>query len=208
MRETLYENAIKACDLIYEKSKKEPEYDLYRIKDILDFLKQTQFQSKEWLVEELSPFITSKRKIVLLGGWYGLIAFLLSEKGFQNQIRNIEIDPCAKKISNSLLNGLVGDYKVLERDIFDYIEETRNENTLIVSTSIEHFYPDEVEYILQAKHKDSTVCFQSNNMIDATSHVNCHESEDHFVESLGLNEVFFKGTLELEKYERYMVIGK
>ena len=58
------------------------------------------------------------------------------------------------------------------------------------------------------KNPKSLIVLQSNNMSHIDSHVNCHKSLDHFIESLPKMDILYKGTKEFDDYERYMVIAK
>ena len=53
----------------------------------------------------------------------------------------------------------------------------------------------------------SLIILQSNNYFEIEDHINCYNSVDEFEKSLKLNTILFKGTLKLDKYDRYMIIG-
>ena len=54
------------------------------------------------------------------------------------------------------------------------------------------------------------VIMQNNDFVehDDETVVNTIENEEQWVEKLNVKELLFSGTLELEKYNRYMVIGR
>ena len=63
--------------------------------------------------------------------------------------------------------------------------------------------------MLIKKNKDMVVCLQSNNYYDIDSHINCHDSLDHFISELALREIYYSGTKNWKgEYDRFMVIGR
>ena len=56
--------------------------------------------------------------------------------------------------------------------------------------------------------KDGTLLIlQSNNYKKIDDHINCHNNIKEFEDSLKLDKIMFGGTLNLDKYDRFMVIG-
>ena len=45
-------------------------------------------------------------------------------------------------------------------------------------------------------------------MVDVDSHINCHTSVDHFIETLPKMKILYKGTLKIGEWDRYMVIAR
>ena len=78
-REEIYKSALKQIEKIYMNSKYDPNTDLYRSFDIMNSVNDGQFESKEWLVKILVPFINQadRRSIAVLGSWYGLVGMIL-----------------------------------------------------------------------------------------------------------------------------------
>ena len=90
-----------------------------RVLDYLNSCNETQWLSKEWLAEELNLYLYKHGKregsynIILLGGWYGLLAHILIEElGIEiGQIDSYDIDYMAKKIGKIL---------PIDKDIINY----------------------------------------------------------------------------------------
>ncbi len=51
------------------------------------------------------------------------------------------------------------------------------------------------------------VILQSNNYFDLPEHVNCVENEVQLAITAPMSDVLYMGSLKLEKYSRFMVIG-
>lgn len=209
----LYKNGLKAIEKIYEKSKYDPDVDLYRSFDIINSLNENQMNSKEWLVDCLEPFLSTipnLYNIAVLGSWYGLLSAMLRQKVSHDLfITNIDSDPLSKEIGQQLLNNQMYEhnYFVID-DAINHMIEKHNNYRLIINTSCEHMEKEDILYLTQLKSLDTVICFQSNNYFEHASHINTSNSLDEFVESLNLYDVMYKGTLSLDRYERYTVIGK
>ena len=64
------------------------------------------------------------------------------------------------------------------------------------------------DLIKNKKYRKSCVfALQSNNMVHLDEHTNCVNSHEELAEKSGLNNILYSGKLDLDNYERYMVIG-
>lgn len=216
-KEQLYHNALKAIEEIYNQSKYNPEVDLYRIYDIVNSTNEAQIKSKQWLVDNLAPFINRKyiendlTNILILGGWYGVTGILLREHLPQEvKINSVDSDPVCTIIGRELIRNIPNceNNQFGIEDAAEYFFDKGQGYQLIVNTSCEHMDQDDLSLIVASKNKNSLICFQSNNYHNEPEHINTHNSVDEFADSLNLARVFWKGTLKpSEEYERYMVIG-
>lgn len=215
-KETLYKNALRAIEDIYEQSKYDKDVDLYRSFDIMNFVNDSQMQSKEWLVDTLSQYFDKKylkeplRDVLIMGSWYGMTSILLRKYvDLEVKIWNIDSDPLCEKYGNMLKQDLEGCEHNWFRtdDALEYYFDRTGAFQLIINTSCEHMEPEDLKLILSMKPLDTMVCFQSNNMKSEAEHINTHNSINEFVESLNLARVFFADTFKYHDYERYMVIG-
>jgi len=102
MKQLFFENVISCLSKVYNDSKYRKEIDVFRLKDILDSLSKGQFSNKEWAVKELQPYIENKDACIVIGGWYGLLSFLLKELGFEGDIWNYDLDPVCREFGEQL----------------------------------------------------------------------------------------------------------
>lgn len=212
-REIAYRNALESVRAIYEKSKHDPDVDLYRSIDIINSVSSWQFESKEWLVQNLLPHLPDPtRKICILGSWYGLVSIILREYISEDVIiRNIDSDPAAKAIGSGFLKDMSASHKNTQfwvEDAADHISEKRKVYDCIINTSCEHMEKDDIRFIVDGKPKHTVVCLQSNNYHSVQSHINTYNSLEEFVEEINLPSVYYAGTLNATSYDRYMVIGR
>ena len=54
--------------------------------------------------------------------------------------------------------------------------------------------------------RSSLKILQSNNYFQIEEHINCKNNLEDFVSEFKIGKLLFKGTLEMEKSHRYMVI--
>ena len=182
-------------------------FDYYRIKDILDQYDPKQIECKQWVVDELLEFVNKEDEIAIIGGWYGLMSHMLAEC-LDNTIMDYELDAICIELHYRLK---VHDNIMIElKDGFDIFESTElnGEDKIIICTACEHIDREDLYGAISMKNPKSVIVLQSNNMSHIDSHVNCHESLDHFIESLPKMNILYKGTKKFDDYERYMVIAQ
>lgn len=209
IKQSFFENKVlPLLSYVYDNSMYQGTFDFYHIKDILNQFSSAQIRSKEWLVDELKPHLRDEHTVLIIGGWYGLMAHMIAETGISKKINDFELDEkCTwihakikvhDNISTHYRNGL---------DIFSDRKHNAKDRILIC-TACEHIDKEELDAALSMKHPNMIVALQSNNMYDIDSHINCHDSVDHFVSTLPDMEILYKGTLKIGKHERYMVIAR
>ena len=208
IKPSFFENKIlPLLRFIYDDSKYNGTYDFYRIKDILDQYSSGQLRSKEWLVDQLKPWISEEKTIVVCGGWYGLMSHMLAEVKPKN-IKDYEIDKqCIELHDKIKVHDCVSIHEGDGLEIFDS-KKLNKQSTIFVCTACEHIDPEDLYVVLNMKHPEMIVALQSNNMYNIDSHINCHDSIENFIKSLPDMEMLYQGTLTIGDYDRYMVIAK
>ncbi len=171
-----------------------------------------QISGKRWLVETLAAHVDNNiEKILLLGGWYGVLASLLLDHPTfaHTHVSSLDIDPSCEAVANSLNQSRVvqGQFDALTADMFDFDSRAweQAEKAIIVNTSCEHIAAfDEWFDSIPA---GTQLVLQSNDYFSCDEHVNCVDSLQDFEQQAPLNELRFSGGLELKKYTRFMLIG-
>jgi len=182
--------------------------DYFRMKDILDQYSSNQFESKIWAIDKLKEYVFDSDLIVVIGGWYGLMSHMLCEAGIKNTIIDYEIDEKCIELHYRLK---VHDNVLIEHEdgfsIFDSREQN-GKDKVIICTACEHIDNDDLYSYISMKNPESRILLQSNNMYNIDSHINCHDSLEHFIDSLPDMKILYKGTKKIDSYERYMVIAQ
>ena len=179
-------------------------------KRLLESFWHGQLDSKVWLCENLAKVThAATNKIVIFGGWYGILASLLfnSELGVRH-IRTVDIDPACKDIAESMNKqyAMDGKFDAVTEDMANY--EYTEEPHIVINTSCEHITQQQYNTWLEKVPKDTWIVVQSNNFKELDEHINCSDSLKDFKWKSKINKEFYSGTLELPKYDRYMIIGR
>lgn len=168
-----------------------------------------QIESKIWLCEELEKRIPDQSRIALLGGWYGLTAFLLlsRRKTSVQYIRSYDIDPKVELIADNINNAYVYEgwkFKAFTQDV-NTVDFT--EFNVVINTSSEHVL-DKTWY---NNIKNQLVVIQGTDQIHDDNDTHDYVfSLEQLVEKYPMN-VLYKGQKTFmypEKFfNRYMLIG-
>jgi hypothetical protein len=216
-RELIYKNALREIERIYTNSKYDPEEDLYRSYDIMNAINDAQMASKQWLVDNLLPFLDKEytyfdvRDILVLGAWYGVTGLLLREHlDPEVKIWNVDSDPKCMDYSHLLKKDVpyAENNISITADAAEYFFDNADAYQVIINTSCEHMDQEDINLMLSMKNPETVVCLQSNNFHKEPEHINTYNSVEEFVNSLKLVKVLWSGKIKpSDDYERYMVIG-
>ena len=187
-----------------------------------DVFSHGQMRSKQWLVEELSKLNKNLGTVFVEGGWVGSLAYMISNRIPLTKIRSFDINEKCARAADLINYKLLIDgwkFKASTRDMFDSIYEgqiytaTNYEGKVlelsdhpdtIINTSSEHV---DFEAWIKTVPNGTLVVVQNNDFLEGSGHIKCQPNADAFRDKLNLSEVLFCGTLVLEKYNRFMVIG-
>ena len=170
-----------------------------------------QIESKIWAAEELEKIAAHIHilRITILGGWYGLLHFILKSRGRQmiEWCRSYDLDASACSVANVLNNtwGKNWAFRAIPKDANTV---TYDDNTnCVINTSTEHF--DNQEWFDQIP--EGTLCVLQGNDLAIDDHVNRPNNLEHFKKMYSLSIILFEGQkyfdFETNPYTRYMIIG-
>ncbi len=174
---------------------------------------RNQISSKKWLIDQLHA-VTNRRfgRVVILGGWYGVLsALLLNDKRFSiDTITSVDLNPDCAHVA-SCLNQRFADnkhFKTLTADMFDIDYRMMlgsGEKNLLINTSSEHIADFNKWY--KKIPTDALLVLQSNDFFDCDEHVNCVHNVGELQQLAPMSKTLFAGDLPLKKYTRFMLIG-
>lgn len=191
-----------------------------------DAFAKGQIESKFWLVDELIKLNLHLGTVFVLGGWYGILPAIMFESDdmFFNKIRSFDIDESCAVIAETMnrdpyvlegwqFKATTADMYELDYDVTNYVTKRINGTEValqdcpdtIINTSCEHL--KKFSYWWNKIPSGKLVVLQSNNFFDDEEHVNCVNDLDEFKKQTQLNQILFEGSLDLEKYTRFMLIG-
>lgn len=203
---------------------------------LTDAFSRGQLRSKKWLIDMVNALdIDLGDNVYVCAGWYGVLSALLFEHTDVKNIYSFDIDPTTDNPADTLNKEYIMDnmrFKSFIHDVrelkyeaqtlpinhYKYSDATEFEKTetlhgisgptCVINTSCEHI--EDFDIWFAGIPKGTLVIMQNNNFIehDDETVVNTIGHEDEWSDKLNLSEVIFKGTLNLEKYDRYMVMGR
>jgi hypothetical protein len=171
----------------------------------LDAFWSGQVKSKEWLIEQLEPFVTKSIKVDIHGGWVGVLASMLFQSNIPvRYICSVDIDPTCEPIA-TMMNKIEeqdGRFKAITSDMCT----VPIHGDVIINTSCEHITQEQYDTWLSRLPKDSIMVCQSNDY-QIQEHVRIAKTLEEFEQQTKLN-VLWSGQLQTQLYKRWMVIGK
>jgi predicted RNA methylase len=178
---------------------------------MLDFtaFSHGQVESKIWLCERLEPVIPSNSRIAILGGWYGILAFLLLSRRAVDikHIRSFDIDPKVESIADKINNAWVCNEWQFKAITQDANQVDFSKFDVIINTSAEHI----IDKQWFDKITNQLVVIQSTDQIhdDEDDHDYCF-SVDQLAKQYPLTNLYRsekKFTYPDKDFSRFMLIG-
>jgi hypothetical protein len=175
--------------------------------DLLDSYSPNQFKSKEVLINHINGLniLNDKSEIIILGSWYGSILI----PAFK-QVKRITAVDLDENVISIAKNRLFNHYKNVDficDDVFKWIPDSRRtkKTDLIINTSCEHMRPmRELDL-----NTNAYFAFQSNNMFDIPTHINCVNNIDEFKEQLPSNaKIMIEDHISDDRGTRFLLIGQ
>lgn len=170
----------------------------------LDAFWSGQIKSKEWLIDNLEPFVTKPSRIEIHGGWVGVLASMIFQSKIPARyIASVDIDPLCQHVS-TMMNKIEeqdGRFKAITQDMCTVPVN----GDVIINTSCEHITQEQYEIWLGRLPKGCIVVLQSNNY-NIPEHVRIATSLEDFRNQSHLTELW-SGMLKTQLYDRWMIIG-
>jgi hypothetical protein len=163
-----------------------------------------QLKSKEWLIDNIRPFINKRVSIDIHGGWVGVLASMLFQSHLPvTEIRSIDVDPDCKPVADMMnkMEEMVGRFHSVTADMTEVVSTA----DIVINTSCEHITQAQYTQWLDKIPSDSLIVLQSNNY-DIPEHVRTASSLEDFKQQSKLN-IAWAGKLDLSLYKRFMIIG-
>ncbi len=175
-----------------------------------------QIGSKLWLCDELervfinSAGLITKPEIALLGGWYGMAAFLLLSRNNIpiKMITSFDIDPGCQPIADMINENWIWRDRQFTSITADANKVDLGKYDIVINTSTEHF---ENQKWFDKLELGTLVAVQSNNMPHA-DHIVTTDSEYSLRQQFPMNVILSVGSKKFEyedwSFTRFMLIGK
>jgi 2-polyprenyl-3-methyl-5-hydroxy-6-metoxy-1,4-benzoquinol methylase len=178
--------------------------------DLLDSFSPNQFKSKENLINHIKKLniLNSESEIVIFGCWYGSILI----PAFYNKVKRITAIDIDDNVIGIAKNRIFKNYDKIDfivNDAFVWANKSSRikSTNLIINTSCEHMQPMKNLPILN--NINSYFAFQSNNMFDIETHINCVNNIEEFKKQLPHKaKILIEDQIEEDRGIRFTLIGQ
>ena len=184
---------------------------------LFDSFSNNQFNAKLTLVDSIKKLniLTKESKIVIFGSWYGSILI----PAFYKDVKKIILVDMDSKVIDIAKNRLFNHLTNIEYFVSDIFEEFKDQyldTDLFINTSCEHMLPMK-EWGPWPKYANpwwgrvspSHFAFQSNDMFDIPTHINCVHTIEQFKSQLPSNaSVLHEEEIDDTRGVRFTLIGK
>jgi 2-polyprenyl-3-methyl-5-hydroxy-6-metoxy-1,4-benzoquinol methylase len=178
--------------------------------DLLDSFSPNQFKSKENLINHIKKLniLNSESEIVIFGCWYGSILI----PAFYNEVKRITAIDIDDNVIGIAKNRIFKNYDKIDfivNDAFVWANKSSRikSTNLIINTSCEHMQPMKNLPILN--NINSYFAFQSNNMFDIETHINCVNNIEEFKKQLPHKaKILIEDQIEEDRGIRFTLIGQ
>ena len=175
--------------------------------DLLDSYSPNQFKSKEVLINHVNSLniLNEKSEITILGSWYGSI--LIPAFKQVKRITAIDVDDKVIRTAKQRLFKHYTNTDFITADVFNlgkFKYGVENSN-LIINTSCEHMRPMKELNL----NTSAYFAFQSNNMFNIPTHINCVNNIEEFKEQMPSNaKIMIEDHIKDDRGTRFLLIGK
>ena len=198
-------------------------------KVLTDSFSRGQLRSKIWVSDTIKDLdIELGDMVYVCAGWYGVLPAILFERNKITNIRSFDIDASCSLPAETLNRSYTQNdwqFKASTMDVNnliytgEFMYETFKYNgdkemitdgapTCVINTSCEHI--ENFDKWWAGIPKGMLVIMQ-NNDFDDEDHEHAEDtvtSLEEFSKRLNVSETLYEGTLALEEYNRYMIVGR
>ena len=169
-----------------------------------------QIASKLWLKDSLFETLGgSHPSVMVLGGWYGVLAALLFDdpRYSISSLKSVDRNPACADVARSLNREMVrsGRFEAVTAEIENLEYDGEQTPDLVINTSCEHIA--DLDAALRPVPQSTHLVLQSNDYRREPDHVACVDTLDEFEAQAKLAKVLFRGALATKNYTRFMLIG-
>jgi len=174
---------------------------------LLDSYSPNQFKSKDVLINHINGLniLNDKSEIIILGSWYGSI--LIPAFKQVKRITAVDLDENIINIAKNRLFNHYTNVDFVSKDVFDWLPDSSRikKTDLIINTSCEHMRPMKELNL----NTSAYFAFQSNNMFNIPTHINCVNNIEEFKEQMPSNaKIMIEDHIKDDRGTRFLLIGK
>jgi len=174
-----------------------------------------QIHSKIWLCDNLEPYLTKNCNILILGGWYNVLGFMLFVRNNDiNKITTIDIDKKVKPIADKISDAWIYYDKVenITLDVDTLTSTDYEKYDVIINCSLEHMNTNSIWFDNIPNNK--LICLQSSDVLikeDPWLITNPIINLEYFTQKYKIQNQYFIDEKQIKidnyGYKRFMLIG-
>jgi hypothetical protein len=186
----------KVCQVAWER--KNPGF--------LESFKPNQIRSKLWLVDNILKIQQNFKNVAVLGSWNSILLYELMKDNVENWHFHDKDSECHWDRQRYFeINNMSQNYTEFHGDVVSLFSKSSfvKQYDLIINPSCEHM--DDIR-----SGPGPLYALTSNNYTTVKEHINTIEHEEDLAIKNNINDIRYKGTIQIEKpvpYERYCVVG-
>lgn len=178
----------------------------------LDAFWSGQLDSKNWLVDQMTPFVTESSNVYIFGGWIGTLASMLFQSNMPiKKIRSIDLDPWCERVADDVNKLYEMDgwrFKAVTADMSTYEYEFDISPDIIINTSSEHVTQQQYDDWYDRIPRGSLVVVQGNDFFSCDEHIRCSKNLREFQQMNHVVNPLFSGQFHTEQYTRFMALWR
>ena len=172
--------------------------------NIIDSFSSNQIESKNHLINIIKELdiLLSDKNVVIWGSWYGSI-FIPNIAPYVNEMILIDLDEQMIERARSIFYH----YKNINFRLGNIFEERLkkyNRTNLVINTSCEHMPPMNTYKYFNDFEVGTYFAFQSNNMFNIPTHINCVNTLEDFEMQMPINfEIIYSDSIMVPGWEEH-----
>lgn len=168
------------------------------LKELRDAFRIKQMQGKSWLMSQVkNQALDKEANILVIGSWIGFTSWCLYKLGFSNIT---EVDP------DSRLEPLAVWLNRFNKNFTHITDDVNNVDVsqfdVVINTSSEHI----LDNSWYTRIPSTALVFLHSIDLPADDHPNICRDLDDMVSKYPMN-LLYSGTLDLQQYRRFMMVG-
>lgn len=178
--------------------------------DIIDSFSVNQFKAKRKILDLILelPIPSNNLEIVIFGSWYGsLLVPGLAPRA--KKITCIDLNEEVLKIGKNKLFFDLNNVDYIQGDVFEKDLSRYHSCDLFINTSCEHMLSMKEWPFWNYAKENAFFAFQSNNMYEIETHINCVSKIKDFKRQLPRNfHITAEDKLQEERGTRFSLVGQ
>lgn len=162
---------------------------------------QSQIDSKKWLLDHITE---EDERIVIFGGWYGVLSQFIAQRYPEAFIVTTDVDPECETVFKQINKN--PNILFRELDMEDGMPPACYRPNLVINTSSEHVSQSKYDAWWHSIPDGTKYIVQGNNLVNP-EHIRLADNLDHFLKINKIRDPSYAGMLKCGHFYRFMAVG-